>query len=244
MLKDMYCEKCQIKLDKAEAANLRWHIKFGYRNNWIIDNLPSASLMTIWSGEKRRRYSGGFPIGFMDPEKKQPYLYNHVNIYIDYYALGDDGYRVIGFAVEPLSVHHKFEGDYDWDGESVEGMNKTLNTCPSIGLLRSNSIREFQVVKAGQKILFTYGVTFIPSEVEWTSRWDVYLSEDHLVPDQVHSYSISNSVIFVLCLTLFLIRNLRREIAAHNALATLAAEEQNKDSMYRLFAHMQFTWIA
>jgi transmembrane 9 superfamily protein 2/4 len=237
MLKEMYCQKlCQIILDKADAARLRLHIKYDYHNNWIIDNLPSAAIMTLQNGEHRKRYAGGFPIGFMDADKKQPYIYNHVNIHIDYHPMGNEGYRVVGFAVEPFSVHHKFEGDYDWDGESLEGMNKPLSTCPNNGpaLLQRTDIQEFQAVKAGQKILYTYGVTWNPSDIEWSSRWDVYLSEDHLVPAQVHWYSITNSILVVLFLSLLvisiLVRNLKRDIAAYNALATLADEEQDEDS--------------
>jgi transmembrane 9 superfamily protein 2/4 len=242
MLKEMYCEKlCQIVLDKPETARLRLHIKYDYHNNWIIDNMPSATIMNLQNGMQRRRYAGGFPIGFMDSDKKQPYIYNHVNIHIDYHEMpNQEGYRVVGFAVEPLSVHHEFEGNYEWDGEAMEGMNKPLSTCPNTGpgLLERSSIREFQAVKAGQKILFTYGVTWNPSEIEWSSRWDVYLSEDGLVPAQVHWYSITNSILVVLFLSLLvvsiLVRNLRRDIAAYNALATLADEEQDEDSTYPL----------
>lgn len=88
MLKETYCEKlCQVTLDKEEAERLRWHIKFDYHHNWIMDNMPSAAMMTFQNGMQRRRYAGGFPIGFMDNDKKQPYIFNHVNIHIDYHAM-------------------------------------------------------------------------------------------------------------------------------------------------------------
>ena len=45
MLTPTYCQKlCQMKLSKVEAAKLRLHIKYGYHNNWIVDNLPSAAV--------------------------------------------------------------------------------------------------------------------------------------------------------------------------------------------------------
>lgn len=234
MRKETYCQKlCQQTLDKIDAAKLRLHIKYGYHNNWIIDNLPSAAIGIGKEGEPKKRYAGGFPIGFIAPDTKLPYLYNHVNIHVQYHQV-EDGNRVVGFAVEPLSVKHKFAGDYKWDGVSAEGFAKPLETCPSSGTHMSRrDIQNSQAVQPSETILFTYDVTWEPSEVEWSSRWDVYLSEDHLVPAQVHWYSITNSILVVLFLSLLvvsiLVRNLRRDIAAYNALAALADEEKDED---------------
>jgi transmembrane 9 superfamily member 2/4 len=234
MLKKKYCQKlCQVQLSVEDTKKLRLHIKFGYHNNWIIDNLPSAAIGLDSSGAVKKRYAGGFPIGFMDIDKKTPYIYNHVNIHIDYHKV-EDGYRVVAFAVEPLSVKHQFEGDYVWDGYSPTGMNKALKTCRDDEPLDRSGISQSQVVKEGETILFTYGVFWEPSDVEWSSRWDVYLSEDHLVPAQVHWYSITNSILVVLFLSLLvvsiLVRNLRRDIAAYNALATLTDEEKDEEA--------------
>lgn len=235
MLKEVYCQKvCQVKLSKMDASKLRLHIKYDYHNNWIIDNMPSAAIGVDSKGEARKRYAGGFPVGFMEVDTKVPYLYNHVNIHVDYHGTKDEGYRVVSFAVDPLSVKHRFEGKYVWDGESTDGMTKQLNTCPtqSVHMTRQN-ILESQEVKADETIIFTYDVIWEPSEVEWSSRWDVYLSENHLVPAQVHWYSITNSILVVLFLSLLvvsiLVRNLRRDIAAYNALAALADEEKDED---------------
>jgi len=233
MLDEVFCQKlCQIELDKADAAKLRLHIKYGYHHNWIIDNLPSAAIGMGKGGEEKRRYAGGFPIGFLAPDDKMPYIYNHVNIHIDYHPV-EDGNRVVGFAVEPLSIKHTFKADYHWDGFSLEGYNKPLDTCEANHHLAREDIQNSQVVKPGETILFTYDVVWDESDVEWSSRWDIYLSEDHLVPAQVHWYSITNSILVVLFLSLLvvsvLVRNLRRDIAAYNALAALADEEKDED---------------
>jgi transmembrane 9 superfamily protein 2/4 len=94
-------------------------------------------------------------------------------------------------------------------------------------------IRNSQAVKPGEPILFIYDVIWEESEQEWSSRWDVYLTENHHVPAQVHWYSITNSILVVLFLSLLvisiLVRNLRRDIAAYNALAALADEEKDDD---------------
>ena len=233
MLRDVFCQKvCQVNLQKLEAAKLRLHIKYGYHNNWIIDNLPSAHIGVGNKGEEKKRYAGGFPIGFMSADSQLPYIHNHVNIHIQYHPV-DDGNRVVGFAVEPLSVQHEFLGDYKWDGYSKDGLTKPLATCIQGQHLSRSDIKNFQVVKPGEMILFTYDVTWEESDIEWSSRWDVYLSEDHLVPAQVHWYSITNSILVVLFLSLLvisiLVRNLRRDIAAYNALAALADEEKDED---------------
>jgi transmembrane 9 superfamily protein 2/4 len=233
MRTEAFCKKlCQVSLDRTDAAKLRLHIKYGYHNNWIIDNLPSAAIGMSKDGQEKRRYSGGFPIGFMNPEDELPYVYNHVNIHIEYHPV-EDGNRVVGFAVEPLSVKHQFQGNYVWDGQSLEGSNKPLDTCSTTKKLTRDDITTPQVVKQGESILYTYDVTWEESGVEWSSRWDVYLSEDHLVPAQVHWYSITNSILVVLFLSLLvvsvLVRNLRRDIDAYNALAALADEEKDED---------------
>jgi len=236
MLTETFCVKlCQKKLTKGDAAKLKLHIKYGYHNNWIIDNLPSAAVGLTASGEKQKHYAGGFPIGFIASDTKEAYIYNHVNIYISYHQADPavEGYRVVGFSVEPMSVKHEFQGGYQWDGESTEGFQKQLATCDASSHMERASIRNNQVVNMDEKILFTYDVIWSSSETSWASRWDVYLSEDHLVPAQVHWYSITNSILVVLFLSLLvisiLVRNLKRDIADYNAIAALADEEQDEE---------------
>eukprot|EP00527_Entomoneis_sp_CCMP2396_P000228 CAMPEP_0198136898 /NCGR_PEP_ID=MMETSP1443-20131203/447_1 /TAXON_ID=186043 /ORGANISM="Entomoneis sp., Strain CCMP2396" /LENGTH=580 /DNA_ID=CAMNT_0043798187 /DNA_START=367 /DNA_END=2109 /DNA_ORIENTATION=- len=233
MLTETYCNKlCQITLDNLQASKLRLHIKYGYHNNWIIDNLPSAAVGVGKKGERRKRYSGGFPIGFIASDNKLPYVYNHVNINVDYHPY-EEGYRVVGFAVEPLSIKHEFQGGFQWDGVTPEGLQKPLETCSTTRHLLRGDISTSQVVKPKEKVLYTYGVTWNFSGVEWSSRWDVYLNEDHLVPAQVHWYSITNSILVVVFLSFLIVsimvRNLRRDIAAYNALSALADEEDAED---------------
>jgi transmembrane 9 superfamily member 2/4 len=235
MRKEVHCQKvCQTKFEKDDFARLKLHIKHGYHNNWIIDNLPSAAIAMDVKGKERKLYSGGFPIGFMDEDKKIAYVNNHVNINIDYHKF-DTGYRVVAFAVEPMSVKHKFVGSYIWDGVSIDGMNRVLETCPSsTEHMQQQHIKEFQEVGSDVTIIYTYDVIWKESDVEWSSRWDVYLSENHLVPAQVHWYSITNSILVVLFLSLLvfsiLVRNLRRDIAAYNSIATLTDEEKEDEA--------------
>lgn len=242
MMEDMYCHKlCQKTLDEAGTKMLMKHIKHGYHNNWIIDNMPSASIAHSETGHSQMHYAGGFPIGFMDANSlttettkkrrhkamyKIPdmYIFNHVNIILDTHEPeGMKGqYRVVGFSVEPLSIEHAFLGGYKWDGESSEGYSKLLSTCKVGEHMSKKTVQRNQIVKEGEQILFTYDVMWRQSDVAWSSRWDIYLNEGDLIPAQVHWYSITNSIFVVVFLSLLvisiLIRNLRKDIAVYNSI--------------------------
>jgi len=236
MLREVYCSVlCQSILEEKSAKLMKLHIKHGYHNNWIIDNLPSASLGLTEAGLKQRHYAGGFPIGFVDNESGEAFVYNHVNIILEYHRPDPnaESYRVVGFAVEPISVAHKYENSFEWDGKSKDGFSKPLVTCPEMGMHTSRAVpHPPQPVETGAKVLFTYDVLWNPSEVQWASRWDVYLTEDDMVPAQVHWYSITNSILVVLFLSLMvvnvLIRNLRRDIAGYNAVPLTDEEKADE----------------
>jgi hypothetical protein len=80
-------------------------------------------------------------------------------------------------------------------------------------------------------IIFTHYIfsffsfSFPQSNVEWASRWDVYLSMNHAVPDKVHWFSIINSVLIVLFLAfmvaMILVRTLNRDISKYNKVLLL-----------------------
>ena len=229
MLNPMNCVKiCQVTYNASHSRRLQNFIEYGYHYNWIIDNLPSAAITNNEKGDVLTHYAGGFPVGFTTKEKEF-YVYNHVKLVIDYHERSE-GYRVVAFAVEPMSVKHSFAGGYDWDGDDPEGFNRPLTTCSTNEPLKISSIATNQPVDVGEKVIYTYDVVWRPSEVKWASRWDVYLSENHLVPPKVHWYSITNSILVVLFLSLLvitiLVRNLKRDIAGYEALAALADDEE------------------
>lgn len=222
MLRESYCQiLCQKTLGKNEGALLNKHIHHSYHHNWIIDNLPGAALAWTEEGKRQKHYAGGFPIGYIDDENQKK-VYNHVNINIDYHQVveGEDGYRVVAFAVEPYSTKHKFSNDYVWDGVNSEGYRKPLESCSTNRLFTNDDVVEAQGIALGENIIYSYGVTWSESDVEWASRWDVYLSEDHMVSARVHWYSIINSILVVLFLSGLvanvLVRNLRKDIATYN----------------------------
>ncbi|KAK7253706.1 endomembrane protein 70-like protein [Aureococcus anophagefferens] len=159
---------------------------------------------------------GGFPVGYQD--HKASYLFNHVNIIVEYHPL-DDGSR----------VKHRFAGDAKWDGKDLAEA-PVLETCDKSGPMVYESIAAKQDVSVGT-VVFTYGVLWRASNVKWASRWDIYLSMDNQVSDKVHWFSIINSLLIVLFLSvmvaMILVRNLHRDIVRYNR--TLTDEEKAED---------------
>lgn len=127
--------------------------------------------------------------------------------------------RIVGFYVEPLSVKHSFNTDWNGVGEPP-----ALTTCSSSKHLSYDDVKSGHQKLANGKMIFTYGVEWRPSEVRWASRWDVYLSMNHAVPDKVHWFSIVNSILIVLFLAfmvaMILVRSLNRDISKYNRVMT------------------------
>jgi hypothetical protein len=72
-----------------------------------------------------------------------------------------------------------------------------------------------------------------PSPIRWASRWDTYLSASN---DEVHWFSIINSLVIVLFLSgmvaMIMMRTLHRDISAYNQLET--AEEAQEETGWKL----------
>lgn len=226
MLEEEYCKVlCQVNLKLKDVNDFKRVIKEQYHHNWIIDNLPAASILD------NEQYSTtqyvGFPIGYTEGSGKgmSYYLYNHVNIILEYHTVEGEGNRIVGFYVEPLSIEHHFTDNTKWDGV---GTPPALSSCGqkpaqhkhlSYDDVKGNPMK----VNLGD-LIFTYDVQWRESEVKWASRWDVYLSMDHAVPDKVHWFSILNSIVIVLFLSfmvaMILVRSLNRDISKYNRLPT------------------------
>jgi transmembrane 9 superfamily member 2/4 len=218
MLEEEYCKiLCQLTLTSSDVNSFKKIIKNSYHNNWIIDNLPAASILD--SDHFITTQYTGFPVGYKD--EKSYYLYNHVNIILEYSVVGEDSYRIVGFYIEPISIKHRFTGSKTWDGK---GEPPALTACTSNEEHLEYEInRELQKVEAGT-IIYTYDVEWRESSVQWASRWDVYLSQNNAVSDRVHWFSIINSVLIVMFLAfmvaMILVRTLNRDISKYNRVMT------------------------
>ena len=123
-------------------------------------------------------------------------------------------WHTVGFYVEPFSIKHKFKSDWDNQGDPPP-----LSTCTQEQHVTYSKATEKQKISGGQ-LVFTYGVKWEESDVTWASRWDVYLSMNHAIPDKVHWFSIINSLMIVLFLAflvaMILVRTLNKDISKYN----------------------------
>jgi len=259
MKTDMYCEQvCISNLGRTEAKGVSPNklvraIRRNYHNNWIVDNLPSASKVED-DTTTFTRYFQGFPIGFVSENEKISYVYNHVNIEAQYHtventASAEKEYRIVRFTVEPFSIKHEFTPTFtdDDDGETkgeessfkVASIDNPIPSCdPKIGEKKKHT-NYYMITHNGHepqpasgKVLFTYDVVWTENkEVSWASRWDIYLSMNDAFPDKVHWLSVANSLVIVLVLTTMvaaiLVRNLRRDYDRYASVPT--DEERNED---------------
>jgi transmembrane 9 superfamily protein 2/4 len=228
MLQDENCRVlCQVTLKKKEKDEFDKAVANKYHHNWLMDNLPAASILD--DDQYVTTEYVGFPVGYSDSKAK--YLYNHVNIIIEYHTVSPGQHRIVGFYVEPLSIKHSFFGDVEWDGK---GTPPSLSSCSSIKRLSYEDIKKNNAQKvAVGKVVYTYGVEWRASDVKWASRWDVYLSMNHAVSDKVHWFSIANSIMIVLFLSfmigMILYRALHRDISQYNRLPTDEEKADEKE---------------
>lgn len=148
-------------------------------------------------------YTIGFPVGLQ--LQGRYYVNNHVKLSIQYHSQNEEfeGYRVVGFEVEPRSISSK-------------------------GSCEDNNLASAFDLDQHEDIFFTYSVEWTYSPNRWVSRWDNYLK---VTSGEIHWFSILNSLMIMLFLSgmvaIILLRTLYRDISRYNELATMeeAAEE-------------------
>eukprot|EP00538_Stauroneis_constricta_P011134 CAMPEP_0119546002 /NCGR_PEP_ID=MMETSP1352-20130426/589_1 /TAXON_ID=265584 /ORGANISM="Stauroneis constricta, Strain CCMP1120" /LENGTH=668 /DNA_ID=CAMNT_0007590651 /DNA_START=114 /DNA_END=2120 /DNA_ORIENTATION=+ len=254
MKKDKYCEQvCVTNLGPGERRGVTPNkvvraIRGEYHNNWIVDNLNSASKAEDDTVESTR-YWQGFPVGFKSKEDDKAYVNNHVNLEIDYHPVeGQDGqFRVVKFVIEPFSIQHEIDeskADINVDADDDNAKAETavikhpIESCDAT-IPEQQHTSYAMVTQSGRlpqpasgRVLFTYDVIWKENlDIHWASRWDVYLSMDSAVPAKVHWLSILNSLVIVCVLSAMIIsvllRNLRQDLARYNRVAT--DEEKAED---------------
>ncbi|GLI64024.1 hypothetical protein VaNZ11_007185 [Volvox africanus] len=226
---------CRIEsLSSAQAKAFRAKVEDDYRVNMILDNLPVAMVKMRKdesSGLLVKTYERGFPVGFKASLEGQTevkfFLHNHLRFTILYHKdLATDLARIVGFEVEPFSVKHEYEAP--WDKTSP-----ILNTCNPGRMIYVTHSLPPQPVQEGVEVIFSYDVKFVASEIRWASRWDTYLL---MMDDQIHWFSIINSVMIVLFLSgmvaMIMMRTLARDITKYNQLE--AGEDAQEETGWKL----------
>jgi len=204
---------CMNKLTGGQKTNLARKVKADYRIHMIMDNLPAATKMIaeMPDGTKKDMYDRGFRLGFIgskDIPGTDPgtaYVNNHLRFIVKYHKSNTfAGARIVGFEVEAYSVKHTYEGVWNPKEPKLTSvpLRPDLPPMPAIS----------------NEIIFTYDVVWEHSDIAWASRWDLYL---YMGDDQVHWFSILNSLVIVLLLSgivaMIMVRTLRRDLAEYNS---------------------------
>lgn len=221
---------CRKTHKKAEIAMFKQMIDEEYRIHWLLDNLPVAVR-----NDELGYVSRGYPVGFVattqTSKKPQHFLFNHVRIIVRYSEIHEDfaGARIVGFEVIPFSIKHEYEDKDKFDKEHT-----VLNTCNQFNPAQYNPQAFQSVENADEEVVYTYDVKWERSEVVWANRWDVYLKGNP--DDEIHYFSIVNSLMIVLFLTgvvaMIMLRTLHKDISSYNEMQTL--EEAQEESGWKL----------
>jgi len=240
-VKMMVDQNCQLlarqETTKEGMAKFRQFIKDGYHINWIMDNLPSAGAIDDEESKTQTTvYDIGFPLGLKRVHKGKyigTQLNNHVKIVVSYHptATGTGG-RIVGFLVEPISVKHTFNGQWnDKLGASQLTSCYRGRSMPSLDSRRSPMFIDEE--HDPHHIVWTYDVMWRRSKIQWASRWDTYLSMAGRYDDEVHWFSIINALLIVFFLTgmvaLIMVRSLHRDITRYNAVPTQEERDEERD---------------
>jgi len=211
---------CTVSLDSKKLSWLRRLILAQYRVQLQLDRLPVLMRSQDYNFAVR-----GYPVGFITPQNfhnlpaGEYYIFNHLRFIVTYHEDPEEfsGVRITGFDVHPVSVKHSLEGN------TVSSCNgETVDNEPSKYMPLKTEGGDLQVA-------YTYEVEWVESSVEWADRWDVYLVGTP--DDELHYFSIVNSLMIVLFLTgaisTIMIRTLRKDIAVYNEMDSLedGAEE-------------------
>ena len=231
---------CIKKLDAKAKDQFVRAIDEEYTVHWIVDNLPVGRYVT--NDAKETVFTRGFAVGFKTGTKKgiKHFLYNHIRIIIQYHddplesteaAVLEEGAqqsKIVGFRVEPMSIKHS------WSDKEFDPQKTILSSCNSISP-PVNDPKNYQSIDKADNVVFSYDVVWERSDVEWSNRWDVYLNVNS-PNDKVHWFSITNSIMIVLFLSVMiaviLLRALRKDIAKYNDQASI--DESKEESGWKL----------
>ncbi|KAM0969170.1 hypothetical protein ACFX2A_017728 [Malus domestica] len=221
---------CRVVLNAKTAKEFKEKIDDEYRVNMILDNLPLVVPIPRPDQENALVYQHGFHVGlrgqYAGNKDEKHFINNHLTFTVKYHKdQMTESARIVEFEVKPFSVKHEYEGE--WSKE------KRLTTCDPHAKRTVTSSESPQEVEDKKEIIFTYDVEFQESDVKWASRWDAYLL---VADDQIHWFSIVNSLMIVLFLSgmvaMIMLRTLYRDISKYNQLET--QEEAQEETGWKL----------
>ncbi|KAF2317032.1 hypothetical protein GH714_010827 [Hevea brasiliensis] len=234
---------CRITLDAKTAKEFKEKIDDEYRVNMILDNLPLVFPIPRLDQENSIVYQHGFHVGlrgqYAGSKEQKHFIHNHLAFTVKFHKDAQtDSARIVGFEVKPFRLSSMIFCYFDeiWVKLMFEMMVYSFMLKPSC--FDEFSVKhEFeetpQEVEVNKDIIFTYDVEFQESDVKWASRWDSYLL---MADDQIHWFSIVNSLMIVLFLSgmvaMIMLRTLYRDISKYNQLET--QEEAQEETGWKL----------
>ncbi|GFS38996.1 endomembrane protein 70 protein family [Actinidia rufa] len=222
---------CRIVLNAKTAKAFKEKIRDEYRVNMILDNLPLVVPIQRVDQESSIVYQHGFHVGlkgqYAGSKDEKYFIHNHLSFTVKFHKDPEtESARIVGFEVKPFSIKHEYEGV--WTSDKTR-----LTTCDPHAKRTVTNSESPQEVEDKREILFTYDVDFKESEVKWAYRWDTYLL---MADDQIHWFSIVNSLMIVLFLSgmvaMIMLRTLYRDISKYNQLET--QEEAQEETGWKL----------
>jgi len=214
MMRNSTCQKlCKSHVPKTDATFINDRIKEDYGLNFIIDGLPSGEMKKDSKTGEIFLDAQGFNLGDDDKIPDKPELNNHYDIYIQYHERDAHHFRVVGVLVYPRSV------------DSATANSDQPDCFATTPYYLSESV--------DNELYYTYSVSFIPSDIPWGLRWDMYL---HVFDPKIHWFSLVNSLVIVgfliFMVAMILYRTITKDISRYNAVDL--AEDVQEDYGWKL----------
>lgn len=207
----------------AELARRREH---SYRRGYPVGYRDSVELTTTYGD------AGGAGTPSKPVNAVRRYLVNHLDFEVLYHrprgvehAAAATGVRIVGLELTPRSIDY-FHREDERDNSTAATVERAQragagDACPAV----SNAAPELDIdaLQPGDRVLYTYAVTWRESPVRWATRWDALLRlDDERDIVGLEWLSTAESLIAVVALAALaaciLLRALRRDLAAYSSL--------------------------
>jgi transmembrane 9 superfamily protein 2/4 len=218
---------CRKKYTPEQLKEFKKFIAEEYRVNMICDNLPLAVKVEDPEGVTALKYEKGYALGMkgakMAQDQEEPlYLNNHLRFKILYHNEDDEslGSRIVGFEVEPFSIKHEYDGT--WNDKNPPKLKTWISDD-------ANARRPEFLSADQEEVIWTYDILWVESQIKWASRWDTYL---YMADDQIHWFSILNSLMIVLFLAglvaMIIMRTLHNDFRRYEQMEASEEEAQEE----------------
>ena len=230
---------CMVRLDRDATRSWARRIREDSRVHLLLEDLPVATRVKSRRGN-RTFLQLGYPLGYVGPASGATgaaagrhwaaFVHNHLQFEVRYHEpVPGGGARIVGFEATAASRRYAHSRPWPEDFEGTDGTGKDpLNLLPeSVGLRLLEGGLALDEAGAGgpsaavtNKLIFTYNVSWVPSEVPYASRWDVYM---HMGGDEapaVHWFSLTGglaiSLLLAALVAAIMLRTVRRDLQRYN----------------------------